>query len=61
MQECPVCTEMFPIDLIEVHSSSCVERYLFTFSCQCFSLISNSYIQYQLNTNDSMWIGQEKR
>ncbi|XP_063735839.1 uncharacterized protein LOC134861770 isoform X7 [Eleginops maclovinus] len=26
MQECPVCTNMFPTDFIEVHASSCVER-----------------------------------
>ncbi|KAJ8366133.1 hypothetical protein SKAU_G00149640 [Synaphobranchus kaupii] len=26
MQECPVCTKMFPTDFIEVHASSCVER-----------------------------------
>ncbi|XP_061127123.1 uncharacterized protein LOC133147252 [Syngnathus typhle] len=26
MHECPVCTEMFTTDFIEVHASSCVER-----------------------------------
>nr|XP_055032086.1 uncharacterized protein LOC129420934 isoform X2 [Misgurnus anguillicaudatus] len=26
MQECPVCTKMFPTDFIEVHASSCGER-----------------------------------
>ncbi|XP_029970792.1 uncharacterized protein LOC115405367 [Salarias fasciatus] len=26
MQECPVCTEIFPTDFIEVHAASCVER-----------------------------------
>lgn len=26
MQECPVCTQMFPFALTEGHASSCVER-----------------------------------
>ena len=44
MQECPVCTQIFPTDFIEAHASACGERYPFT----CLSFFSHQQLSYSL-------------
>ncbi|XP_014187163.2 uncharacterized protein LOC102296913, partial [Haplochromis burtoni] len=45
LQQCPVCTDMFPSDLIELHASSCGERLV-----SCFGLFKG-HIQYECAKN----------